>query len=571
MVKKIGSIILLVWSALVIGSPRATLMLTDVNGVSLSRAGVDVPFCILVRVEGFDPQKAIRVIEVPGMSECQVQARPVFQSFYTNNGSHTTAQQDYQYVVRVAQEKTISFGPARVLVDGQEIKSNSLSVNVAAQQQTAQMQDNVAPAYVQLEVDRNRVYVGQAIEATITLYLLANVRYDSLALSPISNAAVKLAVPLPSGEKERDGHMYQTMQWRMAIYPHTAGELLIPALHADIYIERQKRSSRMFGFDFGWPMSGALEKKQIFSDAVRVTVDPLPATSERVDAVGLFESYKIWVDKLQANVHDGMVLTAQVVGQGDLDALVLPPLDLPESLRVYEDKVVVDQKSGRKTWSYVLQATEPGEHVIGEQAFTYFDPYAQQYVTHTTQPITLFIEDKIIEVVQEHDESLSPELQEKDIEPIVRFGQWYKIRERRMSDMWFMIWFMLPLCWLFLMFLIYLFKRYRNAHAREIAKRNAFSIARKMLAFYEQEGSAGALYNMFISLYAARTKQDEPAITQEEIIDYLVQAQMNKEKIDQWKSFFAVLAQLNFSKQKESELPLFARARYWLLELEKYL
>jgi hypothetical protein len=157
------------------------------------------------------------------------------------------------------------------------------------------------------------------------------------------------------------------------------------------------------------------------------------------------------------------------------------------------------------------------------------------------------------------------------IAPPVTYESWYCTTERALSWRLFTLGVMVPLLFFVLVGLWCFIAWYRRLYAREIKRRKAFSIARKHLTLYEHQNDTDTLYHLFISLIAARCKVDEVEVSSTYIQQILLKSGFSHEKIVQWNSFFNELEQARFFAQHESNQQLFARAKYWIIELEKRL
>ena len=261
--------------------------------------------------------------------------------------------------------------------------------------------------YIRTTIDKKRVYVGEQVTVTYTLYTrlgLTNARYDDVpTYTGFWLEEIFSAHHLDFMEEIIGGRRYAIAKLRqIALFPTVTGELKIEALSmvCDVQGERSRRS--LFDSFLSDPFDtffSSSRQIRVVSGEQTVTVLPLPAEGRPADfnnAVGSY-SLKAEADQTATEVNEPVTLTIELTGRGNLKTVedpVLPQLDYFKEYQsgtsaAYEP---ADQQiTGTKTWDHVLIPTMPGEHTIASLSFPYFDPDADAYRVTATDPVTITV------------------------------------------------------------------------------------------------------------------------------------------------------------------------------------
>src|SRR5690606_36114470 len=99
--------------------------------------------------------------------------------------------------------------------------------------------------------------------------------------------------------------------------------------------EMPQQDNRLMGSLFMF-MNMRSDRKRVYSNAVKITVDPLPHSSCQVNAIGVFENIMAYIAPPVAKEGEGMVLTIEVNGEGNLSVIKIPELSMPSGLKYYD-------------------------------------------------------------------------------------------------------------------------------------------------------------------------------------------------------------------------------------------
>jgi hypothetical protein len=288
------------------------------------------------------------------------------------------------YVVTATKPGTYTIGPAVARVAGGSIKSEPITVTVAkgdapvAGGDLDRLQAKSRDLFVTITVDRRKVFVGEQIVATYTLYN----RYRSLETSkyelPTLNGFWAEAVDLGKTNWEPAMQHINGLPYRVAILKK---QVLLPQRSGTLRIDPMKLTC-MVDRDF---FSRGREV-QITSNAVDITVDELPpgAPAGSSGAVGEFE-VKVSVDRSQVKPNEAIEFILRISGRGNLRLLDAPRIGFPADFEVYDPKVKdrigvsASGMSGSREFQYLVIPRRPGSFQLPPLEFAHFDPKARSY------------------------------------------------------------------------------------------------------------------------------------------------------------------------------------------------
>ncbi|SIO47164.1 BatD family protein [Chitinophaga niabensis] len=336
---------------------------------------------------------------------------------------------------------TIPGGTARV--DGKLVKSNPVNIEVVKGGQGAQLPQQQQQPYqrrafpdngyenqpgilkkgedvkeklrknlfVRVDVDKTTVYEGEQLTATYKLYtrLPTNSSVTKVpAFKGFSARDIELPNPPQATEEIVNGERYKVFTIRKTLlFPLQSGQLELDPAEVDNQVHlvtmasaRKKRGDDPFRdafgaspfddpfFDdpFGNPQYEVVPYK-IQSPVVKINVKPLPTAGRPASfngAVGRFTMTAV-ADKKDLSTDDALTLKVTIAGQGNVNLLNPPPLNIPTAFEKYDptlsDNIEKNSNplSGSRIFQYVLMPQEKGEHTLPPVEFSYFDPAANAY------------------------------------------------------------------------------------------------------------------------------------------------------------------------------------------------
>ena len=341
-------------------------------------------------------------------------------------GGQTFMRQVYgwHYEVLTLEKGNFSVGPARVRVDGKELRTEKIAITVVEAAQGAPTRrsralprgipnpglpfpgfgigDDEPPAadtagnrgrrnFVRVQPSKLKAYVGDQITVDWFLYLTERQDKYSTTAEPRTDGfwVEDRTVPTNRGglalnEQSYEGRTYLVAPLiKKVLFPLHPGRLTISPLESEI--------SRV---DF---FGATLRTERLKAEPVTIEVLPLPTAGQppKFDssAVGRF-TLQAEVDRDHVNVGEAVTLKLTIKGQGNLRKLAVPPLPRLDGWKAYEPKVSVtldqgEQISGSKTVEYLLLPERPGETNIAPFTLAFFDPERGSYASERSNALRI--------------------------------------------------------------------------------------------------------------------------------------------------------------------------------------
>lgn len=339
----------------------------------------------------------------------------------------------YTYYLKPKKEGTYTIGRASASIQGTNMESNELSITVTGpvQQQQAQrhrdpfgffdpfdpfqeddrQQQQQAPqqsaadnqkilkenVFARLIPDKNSVYMGERVTATMRLYISQSFGVANLALpkAPTFDGFWSQEVQMPKDAKPRvetfNGQQYKVVDIQIYnLYPQRPGDLKITPAELELVV--QAPVGRSF-----WGVQYQNMQLKTTCNGISLKVKDLPSAGKPADFSGAVGQYS-YVAKLSSKdgkTDNAVTYSVKISGSGNIKMIELPKPDMPEGFEVFDPKVKEDITnsangvSGSKQYDYLVIPRQPGDYKIPGSTFSYFDPSAGKYITLSSPEMPL--------------------------------------------------------------------------------------------------------------------------------------------------------------------------------------
>lgn len=551
------------------------IKIQSLEGVPIEQVGIGVPFLVEVTASGRDTRQKPEITGFENFEVTQAGMR-----VFSINGQATIT---HTYKVRIDNAGTYTIGPATMVLNGKPAQSQSINIIVGNEQLVdkdymKKQQSEIKEAFLKLSVDRDKVYVGQRLKVTLSFYSktqqakLDRIEEPSLASFDVG----KREGPVTTSEVI-NGTMYTVLTWSWDLFPKQAGSLVIPACWADFESFSEADDQLSFFSPF---FRFRAEHKRVYSNAATIRVRQLPAHKGKVHALGEFKSISAHINPSTAQEGEGMVLSIEIEGDGNLAALETLPLEnMPNQMKWYDSKQYVKDTPGItglpvKCFEYIVQGLKQGSWEIPPQQFTYFDVNHGVYKTLKTEPLKVKIKGarktSPSKKVEEQEEPKKVDVQEAGL-PLNTWSSWRPTHQKDGMSWWlFFLLASIPLLWA-----IWALIRFIIARQADFFKQQyAFKVARKQIKQAASKNRTQDLHTIFMELFAQRL-QCAPSIISQEIIEQVFnRANQPEEQMRAWEQFYskvyeAAFYATHYTEQQKKEL--FEQASVWVTKLEKIL
>jgi hypothetical protein len=587
MVRIDGKYKLVIWAAITVTMQQLyaaslELRVQDVHGHRVNQIAVGQPFGVSVMIQGTDGKDVQPVIRTRPTAALQRAGQNM-----TISGKDSIAIQNI-YRGRIDVPGAYTIGPATIVYQGNTISSNVVTLEVTDQPlgSVRSGRDDKQDVFFELTTEARTAVVGQKIPIALTFYYRdKSVRAINVEQPASEQFTFKGNEHGVFSTQELQGVNYNVIRWDCYIIPQNSGRIVIPAHCIDYDVEKRsggRYNPLSFFFDSGY------ERKRAYSNAVTVTVDPLPSHRGPVLAIGVFESAKLTLEPSVAQEGQALVLSLDITGDTEWDAVKSPELSgLPDGLRCYDSKQYMRQDHKATTlqakrFEYVVQGVQPGKWHIPPQEFTVFDVSQRKYKTLRTEGVLVTIgKNSTVSAIRNIDKkdavpavvSDKPDLVQDDLLPINQQGPWSSIPGHAPIAMWlFIILALLPLVCIAVRRGYERWLVYRVSRIARYRSRRAFVIARHAIRQAQKSNDVCALYYIFIQLFADYYCVDRGQVSQLFMEHTLTACAVSDHLRAQWQEFFLKLSSYVFgTHNKVTSQHLFTSAGAWVDLWEKVL
>ncbi len=545
------------------------------DGIAHNSAVVGQPFLIEAIIDGV--QGSVQAPQIEGLDAFVARRTGMYMS--TINGVSTTK---YTYQVRIDKPGNYTVGPARLMHQQKELISNVVSVSVDTDQngsqktQSKSSKKNDLKTFLRLKVDAERVVVGQKIKAILRFYYQdAALSLVNIGQSEIVGFDVKPNGNPIGGTEDIDGTRYKYAEWEWEMYPTKAGEFFIPAYNVDYEIA--SKDKQMLGGMFMF-MNARPERKRVYSNAVKIKVDPLPDADMSVNAVGVFEYFVATINPPVAKEGEGMVFSLEITGSGNIQGIKMPELCMPAELKYYDSHMSIIPVPGSdayftKKCEFIVQGTKSGEWEIPEQSFVYFNTEKNNYVTLKTSSISVSIQPSAHKrsksMISHHEKQKDNNVQvSSPIQPLNTQSPWYPVSQREPFS-WVIFYCIMGIPVMYVGYPAFFRWLLRFAVVKRRHKKRAIRQVYKKIMVCAQSGDNVLVHAIFMELYAFLMEEPVQKLSRERIEDHLRQCGFSEEELQEWRIFFEMSVHSAYAQHDSNNIyNLHEKAVKWLKRLE---
>ena len=340
-------------------------------------------------------------LKVPQMNDFNVYSggqRTQSSFSFVNGRMSSSTSVIYDYTLNPKGPGKFTIPSFTVESGGKVFKSAPIPVEVvkgAAPPPQVARQDGAAPGtggndlFVQVNLDKNRVYVNEPVTMTFGFYNRVSLAGQPQYTPPDTTGFWKEDLP-PQINSSRNG--YNVVELKTALFPASPGQYTVGTASLVCAVPVRGQGDDFFGGFFGGTRNVRLDSKPVL-----VTVLPLPEEGKTADFSGTVGKFGISaaVDKRDAKTNDAVTLTVSISGTGNVKSIAEPKLLLSDEFKKYETVSDLNinkgnyEVKGSKVFKTVLVPKKAGRLTIPSVKYTYFDPADKRYRTISSDPIIL--------------------------------------------------------------------------------------------------------------------------------------------------------------------------------------
>ncbi|MCF8368321.1 MAG: BatD family protein [Bacteroidales bacterium] len=331
------------------------------------------------------------------------------------NGNVTrTLEYSYTYVLQATEEGVFTIPAAEINVEGKNVVSNTLKIQVVNNSSTPQgqqgqqgtsgqnniIEDIKDDVFIRASASKLSPMQGEQVIVTYKLYYRIGVSSPEFTKEPSFkgfwvNDLLK-DKNFPQYKENYNGQLYNVAEIKkVAIFPQQSGKVTLSPLELSCQVQvkaqNQRRSRDPFESFFNDPFFNRYQTVEagFKSNSISLNIKPLPTTNRPANysgAVGKFDMSSS-IDKTELKTNEAVNLKFTISGTGNVELVDKLPIKFPPDFEVYDPKITKNMNysqqavSGRKSFEYLIIPRTPGTFKIEAVKFTFFDLDKQDYVT----------------------------------------------------------------------------------------------------------------------------------------------------------------------------------------------
>jgi len=341
--------------------------------------------------QGDPPAQAPQIPRIPGLAMQPSGVRHA-ANFLNGVASRSTT---YTFYLTANQAGEYLIPPIEARVGGSKIATQPLKLKVL-KAGPAEGGGKSEVAFLKLIVPKNEVFVGEIFPIELQLYLHSQVDGRDLQMPQLQGEGFIFGkIPEPVQTQTRlQNSIYRLIIFKMSAVPMKSGSLTLGPGRDSLTLRLPRQRGQNF-FDI---LSNAYQPMTLISEAIPITVHPLPRENQPPDFSGAVGNFTLAMRASPTNVTAGdpITLDFKISGKGVLDSISLPSQTNWARFKLYSPTAKVEFKDplgmeGVKTFEQVVIPESGAIQEIPPFSFTYFDPEQKAYRTLRQRPIPLVV------------------------------------------------------------------------------------------------------------------------------------------------------------------------------------
>jgi hypothetical protein len=314
----------------------------------------------------------------------------------------------YTYFLTPKKKGKIVLGQAEVNINGEVYKTSPIEIEIISaveKPNDPNNTDNIIDGNIHLvaEISKNNPYLNEGITVTYKLYFrnpisISDVQeLESPSYGDFWSHLIKIGRAEINMRGSYKGEPYNEVIWRKAVlYPQKTGKLILEPLTLNLSLNLPSNRKDLFGRRI---LTQAQKIITTGKDIIRVKGLPQNNKPDNFSgAVGEFD-FDVILNKNALKATESFQVKIKVKGKGNLKLFNLPPINVPNTLEVYEPEheeniqITVSGMEGFIEDNYTIVPEYQGKYPIPPVKFTYFNPQTALYKTLNSQDLLVDVFD----------------------------------------------------------------------------------------------------------------------------------------------------------------------------------
>ena len=401
-----------IFLALVLFTSVALFAQTFTASTNNTTVGLSDQFQVTFTFAGQDIN-GIRSFSPPNFNGFMILSGPNQSTSMQIINSAVSASRSYSYYLQPKAMGKFTIGSATLNYNGKTFTSQPLAITVekgspkpvqsrGSSSQTVTTSEIGDNLFILATADKSKVYLGQPVTVTYKLYTRLGIASQMQVSKLPSYEGFWAEEVNVSNTINFTTEMYRGKQYRVgllkkvALFPSQTGELSVTPLVLDIPVQiqqKRKRTGDIFDDFFNDPFFNQVQTVNYTakSNTIKLHVTSLPSKDVPKSFSGAVGDYSLTSQLSTTNTkaNEPISLKINISGQGNIQLLNMPEINLPTGIDKYEPKTSEQINrtgaiTGTKTFEYLIVPRVPGKKEIPPIQFSYFNPAKNSYVTLST-------------------------------------------------------------------------------------------------------------------------------------------------------------------------------------------
>jgi len=331
--------------------------------------------------------------KAPDFGGLSVAGGPSRNQMRSSINGRVTTEVSFVYSLVADKPGNYTIAPASLRVGGQEVKSNSLKIEVVKGRDPGAT-GGAEPFIIEATIDHDTGYVGQQLTLKYTLFANQSVRQVNFTnISEFDGFFAKEIKNYRSSTEEvvRDGVQYsKRVIGVFALFPQQKGITEIEPVNIVLGVSEGGRRSNSIFF------TTRLKQHRARSNGLTIQVQDLPQGAPESFSGAIGDFYMgTSIDKKTITQDDALTLTLQIKGDGD-GRFIEPPLQpYTDLFDIYDpnllgeqEQVVSDKMQVIKTYEYLMIPKKTGT-IRFQPEMAFYDVDSNAYEVIKSQQYTI--------------------------------------------------------------------------------------------------------------------------------------------------------------------------------------
>ncbi len=308
----------------------------------------------------------------------------------------STSQVFFNYMLTPSREGVFTIPPVQIRLDNKIVSSKPLTLRVSKDQSAAANANKTA--YMRLALSKTNLVVGEVIGAELQLFVTEGRNLQQPQLTCEGFVVQKFIKP--TSTKTRIGNnIFNVLTYKIALSATKAGRLQLGPFTSTLEIPERRNAQRNSNDPFADFFGTSVQYREtvLNTDPTTVNVVPVPNTEGLPNFTGGIGNFTMGMQVGPTNLTAGDPITLRIEwqGQGNLDAINLPTLNLP-GFKSYPPVATTKSQDplgieGSRYFEQVLIPESSEIKSIPALSLSYLDPNTRKFIVLSNAAIAIAV------------------------------------------------------------------------------------------------------------------------------------------------------------------------------------